>query len=669
MTIPKINSAHGSDTRNIINRAIDLINVQGKSIQDLVAEGQLTPSQYATLIQTVNGLISKGDVAFSDIDINKGKLLPKHLSEEVLKMLTGDAPVNAVPADGSITKRKMADKAIDRSKLSEDFMDSGRIENDVSIDTVMDDGNYIITAGNPGTFPAGESPDQNWCMSVVNTELWGKQTLYKLTDPDIIYYRTTFKKELIDYNREWKTRELSLYNRRIEPDESIDTVTKDGNYIVSAGNPGTFPEGESNTSFWALSVSNTESWGVQSLYWIGSPHIRYVRTFRTNGELYDWVYVGAFSSDKIKPKSLINSALEDNFLYRRRIPVEESIDNLYEDGTFIVTGNNIGTYPFDDYGSAMLEVMRINGRWTKQRISRLANTNDIFIRSLDSRDNTHTDWERVVTDSYLESRLPVFDGGGGGNSGYEGHLKVLMIGNSFSLDTTNYLHHISASAGVNMTVGVLYRSGEGLESHLNNATNDLNNYTYYKRVSENGYSNEDTTDNISIKTGILDEDWDIITFQQRSGHSSDYSTYQPFLNDLKDYVDGLKTNVNVKYGLLQTWGYANDEQMYHEVVDAYENAMFDADIGILIPVGTAIQNARNVPRIQAIDTDLTNDNYHLGVLGDYIAGLTMFKNLYPNTHFSDVNYKPEEVTNYQKYMAGISAENANLKPFKVTNYK
>ena len=581
MTIPKINSAHGSDTRNIINRAIDLINVQGKSIQDLVAEGQLTPSQYATLIQTVNGLISKGDVAFSDIDINKGKLLPKHLSEEVLKMLTGDAPVNAVPADGSITKRKMADKAVDRTILADKFLDSGRIGNE----------------------------------------------------------------------------------------QSIDTVTKDGNYIVSAGNPGTFPEGESNTSFWALSVSNTESWGVQSLYWIASPHIRYVRTFRTNGELYDWVYVGAFSSDKIKPKSLINSALEDNFLYRRRIPVEESIDNLYEDGTFIVTGNNIGTYPFDDYGSAMLEVMRINGRWTKQRISRLANTNDIFIRSLDSRDNTHTDWERVVTDSYLESRLPVFDGGGGGNSGYEGHLKVLMIGNSFSLDTTNYLHHISASAGVNMTVGVLYRSGEGLESHLNNATNDLNNYTYYKRVSENGHSNEDTTDNISIKTGILDEDWDIITFQQRSGHSSDYSTYQPFLNDLKDYVDGLKTNVNVKYGLLQTWGYANDEQMYHEVVDAYENAMFDADIGILIPVGTAIQNARNVPRIQAIDTDLTNDNYHLGVLGDYIAGLTMFKNLYPNTHFSDVNYKPEEVTNYQKYMAGISAENANLKPFKVTNYK
>ena len=112
MVIPKINSAHGSDTRNILNRAIDLINVQGKSIQDLVAEGQLTPTQYATLLQTVNGLIAKGDVAFEDIDINKGKLLPKHLSEEVLRMITGDAPVNAVPAQRSITTDKIAPKTI-----------------------------------------------------------------------------------------------------------------------------------------------------------------------------------------------------------------------------------------------------------------------------------------------------------------------------------------------------------------------------------------------------------------------------------------------------------------------------------------------------------------------------------------------------------------------------
>ena len=97
MTIPKINSAHGSDTRNIINRAIDLINVQGKSIQDLVAEGQLTPNQYAQLIKNVNGLIAKGDIQIND------------LSEDVLEALKDADPtfnLLAVPRDKSVTPGK-----------------------------------------------------------------------------------------------------------------------------------------------------------------------------------------------------------------------------------------------------------------------------------------------------------------------------------------------------------------------------------------------------------------------------------------------------------------------------------------------------------------------------------------------------------------------------------
>lgn len=104
--------------RNALNELSKSVEYQGKSIQDLVANGQLTPTQYATLIQTVNGLISKGNVTFDDIDINKGKLLPSHLSEEVLKMMVGETPVNAVPADGSLTTIKYADKSVTQSKTN-----------------------------------------------------------------------------------------------------------------------------------------------------------------------------------------------------------------------------------------------------------------------------------------------------------------------------------------------------------------------------------------------------------------------------------------------------------------------------------------------------------------------------------------------------------------------
>lgn len=116
MTIPKINSAHGSDTRNIINRAIDLINVQGKSIQDLVAKGQLTPTQYANLIQTINGLISKGDIKTEDLDKNNFLIDETMISDSFRKIVTGNAPIHAVPADESLTTRKYVDKSVTPEK-------------------------------------------------------------------------------------------------------------------------------------------------------------------------------------------------------------------------------------------------------------------------------------------------------------------------------------------------------------------------------------------------------------------------------------------------------------------------------------------------------------------------------------------------------------------------
>ena len=97
MTVPKINSSHGSETRNIINAAIDSINVQGKSIQNLVAKGQLTPTQYATLIETINGLVSKGEINLDD------------LSADVLEKLNESDPtfsLLSIPRDGSVTPRK-----------------------------------------------------------------------------------------------------------------------------------------------------------------------------------------------------------------------------------------------------------------------------------------------------------------------------------------------------------------------------------------------------------------------------------------------------------------------------------------------------------------------------------------------------------------------------------
>ena len=106
MAIPKINSAHGSDTRNIINAAIDLINAQGKSIQDLVAEGQLTPEQYAELIQTVNGMVKSGQIDKSDLSLNLKTELDEFDSQLAQKAPKDETALALIALDAKIDGRE-----------------------------------------------------------------------------------------------------------------------------------------------------------------------------------------------------------------------------------------------------------------------------------------------------------------------------------------------------------------------------------------------------------------------------------------------------------------------------------------------------------------------------------------------------------------------------------
>ena len=145
MTIPKINSAHGSDTRNIINRNIDVTNELGKRFQDLVAEGQLTPSQYASLIQTVNGLIAKGEITIDDIDKNNFKIDQTMVTNEFLQQIAGTADINAVPADGSLTTRKYVDKSVTPEKTDFFSISSNKFNKNAVLDgkTIDLDGSII----------------------------------------------------------------------------------------------------------------------------------------------------------------------------------------------------------------------------------------------------------------------------------------------------------------------------------------------------------------------------------------------------------------------------------------------------------------------------------------------------------------------------------------------
>ena len=575
MKLQRISSLWDRLNRNKINSNWERIETVFENVDKLVIEGKLTPDEYAKIIASLNGLVKKGDIDVSDINKNLGKIDQTFLTDELLQQISGNAPINAVPANGSLTTQKYANKSVTSEKLDDNF----------------------------------------------------------------------------------------LHRRRIETDESIDTIQVDGNYIVTAGNIGTFPNGDN--SLWGMEVITIPSnWTHQTIFKLGDPSIKYTRLYRGGSvqELSEWVKV-ITDTNSIDDHSISTDKLGKNFLHRRRINPDENINGVTEDGTYIITAGNVGELPNNDKSAWAMEVSTIPSNWTHQTVYKLANPEIRYIRTVRimSDDITEGEWKKFIS--------------GGNNVEDDNIYKILMIGNSYSTNATEYLSEISASAGVNVKVGILYRDGERLSSHYENAMSKEKNYFYYRRSAIDGVANSDRLSNYSFDDGLLDEDWDLILFQQRSGDAPDYSTYQPYLNDLKTYISETINNDEVKFGVHQTWSRSSTnpnhfEGMYTDIVDAYQKAMKDLDSGIIIPNGTSIQNARSNNDLLSVDDELTVDGSHLGSTGFYIAALTVFETLFSErnkksiTH--DVSYKPEDVSEYHAYICRLAAKNAVLNPFNIT---
>lgn len=262
-------------------------------------------------------------------------------------------------------------------------------------------------------------------------------------------------------------------------------------------------------------------------------------------------------------------------------------------------------------------------------------------------------------------------------------MRVLMVGNSFSLDSLQYLNDICRSANVKVTLGIAYESNGSLGDILTKIRNNTPMNSYHKWI-DNNYT---VTNDVLLDRVVTDEKWDIITYQQSSINSGNYTSFQPALNDVHTYVKSRATNPGVRFGLHMTWayadgstnltnaGFASQTEMYEAIVKAYTQALQSSpDFEILIPVGTAIQNARTNTQLNAIGNGLTRDGIHLNMgAGRYIAALAVFETLiapnYIKDTFTDVSFVPSNqgVTNSLATLSKQAARDSSLTPFNVTN--
>ena len=258
---------------------------------------------------------------------------------------------------------------------------------------------------------------------------------------------------------------------------------------------------------------------------------------------------------------------------------------------------------------------------------------------------------------------------------YKESIKILAIGNSFSVDAMEHLAIILNDAGVKeIVLGNLYIGGCSISTHSSHIENDTADYTFYVNKGK-GWGNAKKQ---KLDTGILYEDWDIITIQQVSQDSGKPETLGE-LQRLIDHVRATATNKDVKLLWHMTWAYQNDyssdakfgaynndqQTMYNAITNVVKTKInTNNSIDGFIPSGTAVQNLRS----SYLGDTLTRDGFHLTYdVGRYTAALMWFKEL-TGESLSEITAVPAEYPNVSLYLPVIkeAVDNAYANKLEIT---
>ena len=249
-------------------------------------------------------------------------------------------------------------------------------------------------------------------------------------------------------------------------------------------------------------------------------------------------------------------------------------------------------------------------------------------------------------------------------------IKILAIGNSFSVDAMEHLAVILKDAGYDeIVLGDLYIGGCSLDTHWSNVQSQSKAYTFYVNKGDSW-----TSSTTSIQTGIDYADWDFITIQQVSQDSGRPDTFGN-LQNIIDHVKKSKPKAKIYWHM--TWAYQassthtgfanygkNQMTMYNAITSAVQTKILTNNtIDGFIPSGTAVQNLR----LTYGDT-LTRDGFHLtNGIGRYTAALMWYKQL-TGEDISAINAVPAYYPEVKDYLDKIktAVNNAYTTPLEVT---
>ncbi len=260
------------------------------------------------------------------------------------------------------------------------------------------------------------------------------------------------------------------------------------------------------------------------------------------------------------------------------------------------------------------------------------------------------------------------------NKNWDGKtLKVLSVGNSFARNATKVLYQIARAEGVEeIVLGNLHIGGCPISRHYELSQSGAAEYAYYKNTT----GTWEKTDNVAMKTALLDEDWDYITITSTPGQEGDPKFYEGCLDGLIAFLRANKTNPDAPIGYHMTWAFPNGSPssamklhnnsrtiMFNAITDTTQNhIMKKYDLDFLLASGTAIENARSVMG-QVFTKD---DGYHMNTYGEYVTGYMYFAAI-TGKPLSELKFKPNYITETSRVTIARAVNAALHDPFAATD--
>lgn len=205
-------------------------------------------------------------------------------------------------------------------------------------------------------------------------------------------------------------------------------------------------------------------------------------------------------------------------------------------------------------------------------------------------------------------------------------MRILVISNRFCIDATHYLHQIGKAAGRLVDVITISNGNSSLECHYRSMLNGKENYDLICNGTRTGFC-------VSLEQALLSNQFDVVTLQQTNANSPDADSYQPYAQELYDFIKQCQPTAKVL--MHQNWAYADGSDkltavgydsakaMLADIQNAYAQCSEDLGADGIIPCGEMMMQLLD----RGVESVHKDGQYASPALGRYALGLLWFRML------------------------------------------